>query len=211
MISITKSPFPGPLLETVTLKSPSHLAMHRRISPPGQLSISYNESSICTREYLTKALFAVSLTFSTISREMLLLSGCGHRGNVPVCFYFAQHHQPLHIYHCRANSSAMIKRQRWGSCRDTIFDASVKGQFVSSREQSSTWGEIFWHTLKGFTHILKYYSTIHILIHSLWQRGIRFHSVCHCGPPEYYRALQKHFLRKSIPLNTCYVFEAVGE
>lgn len=112
MISITKSPLPGPLLETVTLKSPSHLAMHRRISPPGQLSISYNESSICTREYLTKALFAASLTFSTISREMLLLSGCGHQGNVAVCFYFAQHHQPLHIHHHRANFFAMIKRQR---------------------------------------------------------------------------------------------------
>lgn len=55
------------------------------------VSISCNESTICTWEYLTKALFAVSLTFSTISRQILLLSSCSRWGNVPVCFYFVLH------------------------------------------------------------------------------------------------------------------------
>lgn len=89
-----------------------------------------------------------------------------------------------------------------------------------------------WLNIKRFNRILKYYCRsfvagmtslifplkwdylhnewhkphlIHYIIYSLCQGSVRF---CHCCLSEHYGALQKYFLGKSIPLNTCYVFEA---
>lgn len=84
-ISITKSPPPPSLLfrGAVTLKSPAYLVARQRIPTPGRLSASRNESTVCTRGYLKKILFAASLTFPTVSTQLLPARSRALWANVP--------------------------------------------------------------------------------------------------------------------------------